>query len=112
MTAQDLVEQELMHNRFQRLLGELVHGAVARNSFLPWEVDLMLDFRQCPLPPRRRNEILRQYARAVTRQLETGPGPPMKLSVFLALREKRRQELKPAGPAGPRSDTCRSAPAG
>jgi len=112
MTARDLVEQEQMLNRFQRLLGELIHGTVVRNSFLPWEIDLMLDFQECSLPPRRRSEILRQYARAVTRQMETGPGPPMKLSAFLALREKRRQALRPAGPGGPQSDTCRSAPAG
>jgi hypothetical protein len=40
----------------------------------------------CALEPRRRMDTLRQYQRAVERQMETGPGPPMKLSEFLARR--------------------------
>jgi hypothetical protein len=112
MAADDLVELELMLNRFRRLLGELVHGTLARNSFLPWEIELILDFAQCSLPPRRRSEILQQYVRAVTRQMETGPGPPMKLSAFVAEREQRRQGLRPSGPGAPQSDTCRPTPSG
>jgi len=42
------------------------------------------------LERRRRMEILRQYQRAVERQMATGPGPPMKLSEFLAIRARRR----------------------
>jgi hypothetical protein len=49
-----------------------------------------VDFEACQLPSRRRTDILRQYERAVIRQLESGPGPPMKLSHFLVLREQRR----------------------
>ena len=41
--ADDLVEQELMLNRFNRLIGEIMHGAITRNLFQPWEVDLLLD---------------------------------------------------------------------
>jgi hypothetical protein len=84
--ADDLVETELMHNRFNRLMGELMRGTTTRNSFQPWEIDLLLDIESCPLDRRRRLEILRQYQRAVEQQLDTGPGPPMKLSEFLALR--------------------------
>ena len=112
MAADDLVELEVMLNRFRRLLGELSNGALVRNSFLPWEIELILDFRQCSLPPRRRHEILQQYARAVGRQMETGPGPPMTLSAFLAVREKRRQGLRPLGPGAPQSDTFRPTPSG
>ena len=65
-------------------------GEILRNSFLPWEVDILLDFESCELPSRRRLEIMRQYQRAVERQLETGPGPPLLLSHFLVLRERRR----------------------
>jgi hypothetical protein len=74
--ADDLVERELMLNRFNRLMGELVRGAIIRNSFQPWEIDLLLDIDNCPLDRRRRLEILRQYQKAVERQLDTGPGPP------------------------------------
>jgi hypothetical protein len=89
--ADDLVEQELMLNRFTQLMGELMRGAITRNSFQPWEVDLLLDIESCPLERRRRLDILRQYQRAVARQLEAGPGPPMKLSVFLVMRAAAKE---------------------
>ena len=84
--ADDLVEQELMLNRFIRLMGELMRGVITRNVFQPWEMDLLLDIESCPVERSRRLEILRLYRRAVERQLDTGPGPPMKLSAFLAMR--------------------------
>jgi hypothetical protein len=86
METDDLVEKELMFNRFNRLMGELMRGAIIRNSFQPWEIELLLDIENCPLDRRRRVEILRQYQKAVERQLDTGPGPPMKLSEFLVMR--------------------------
>jgi len=89
--ADDLVGQELMLNRFNRLMGELMRGAITRNVFQPWEIDLLLDFESYPLNRRRRLEILRQYQKAVKRQLDTGPGPPIKLSVFLAMRTAARE---------------------
>lgn len=78
-----------MLNRFRRLLGEVQRGQVLRNSFAPWEIDLLLDFGACEIEPRRRSEILGQYQRAVERQLDAGPGPPMRLSHFLVLRSQR-----------------------
>ena len=82
-SADDLVDLELMLNRFNRVMGELGRGLVARNTFQPWEIDILLDIESCEIGPRRRAEILRQYQKAVARQLENGPGPPMKLSQFL-----------------------------
>ena len=92
MTADDLSELELMLNRFNRLIGEVMRGVIARNSFQPWEVEILMDLENCQLERRRRMEILRQYQRAVERQMTTGPGPPMKLSEFLVLRERRREQ--------------------
>ncbi len=92
MSVDDLIQLELMLNRFNRLLAELVRGVIPRNAFEPWEVAILLDLEDCELPPRRRLEILRQYQRAVQRQMETGPGPPMKLSEYLRLRQQRREE--------------------
>ena len=89
--AGDLVEQELMLNRFNRLMGEIMRGVITRNVFQAWEIDVLLDIESCPLE-RRRLETLRQYQKAVERQLETGPGPPMKLSVFLAMRAAAREQ--------------------
>lgn len=99
MAADDLIQLELMLNRFNRLMGEIFRGAIVRNAFQPWEVDILLDLEGCQLEPRRRQEILRQYQRAVERQMETGPGPPMKLSDFLEYRARRREAGK--GPPGP-----------
>ena len=88
-----MVQAEVMLNRFRRLIGELMKGAIARNAFEPWEIQLLLDIEICRLSPRRRVETLRQYQRAVERQLSKGPGPPMKLSVFLQMREMRRPAM-------------------
>ena len=92
MAADDQADVELMLNRFKRLIGEVMRGVLVRNTFQPWEVEILMDLEGCQLERRRRLEILRQYQRAVERQLATGPGPPMKLSVFLAAREERRQQ--------------------
>lgn len=94
MTADDLIELELMLNRFRRLIGELLRGGTPRNAFQPWEVAILLDLEICPLNPKRRPEILRQYLRAVERQLQSGPGPPMTLSEFLQLRSTRRPAMR------------------
>jgi hypothetical protein len=92
-SVDDYEQHELQLNRFRRLIGELLRGEMNRNSFAPWEIDLLLDFETCQLPSRRRLEILRQYQKAVERQMESGPGPPIKLSHFLILREQRRNAL-------------------
>ncbi len=89
-SADDIEHRERQLVRFRRLFGELLRGKLNRNSFAPWEIDLLMDFETCQLPSRRRTEILRQYQRAVERQMESGAGPPMKLSHFLVLREQRR----------------------
>jgi hypothetical protein len=90
MTADDLVDRELMLNRFRRLISELLRGALRRNSFEPWEIELLLDFETCGLPARELLKTLRPYQKAVEHQLETGPGPPIKLSQYLHLRSTRR----------------------
>ena len=93
MTADDLIQLDLMLNRFNRLIGELLRGAIMRNTFQPWEVEILMDMDTCGLEPRKRQEILRQYQKAVTRQMETGPGPPMKLSDYLQQRTTRRPSI-------------------
>jgi hypothetical protein len=94
VTAEDLVQLELMLNRFNRLITELIRGAIVRNSFQPWEVEILVDIETCAVEPRKRMDILRQYQKAVTRQLETGPGPPMKLSEYLQQRMTRRPSIE------------------
>lgn len=90
MTEDDPVLLELMFNRFRRLLVELQRGAITHNDFQRWEVEILLDAANCELDSRRRADLLRQYERAVQKQMESGPGPPMKLSEFLARRAQSR----------------------
>jgi hypothetical protein len=89
MPEDDLVALEVMLNRFRRLVRDLQRGTITRNDFQPWEVAILLDIESCQLERGGREETLRQYQRAVERQLETGKGPPMKLSEFLRLRAQR-----------------------
>ena len=90
--ADDLVLAELMLNRFRRLIGELQRGSITRNDFQPWEIELLLDIETCQFERRRKPELLRQYQKAVERQMELGGGPPMKLSEFLQMRAAKREE--------------------
>ena len=94
MTADDLVARELMFNRFQRLIAEVIRGETRRTVFQSWEVDILIDIEGCALDPKRRVGTLRQYVRAVERQLDNGPGPPMKLSEFLDQRRMTRRPSK------------------
>lgn len=87
-------EPELTLNRFHRLIVEILQGGTRRTVFQPWEVEILLDIESCGLEPRRRGQRLRQYLRAVRRQLETGPGPPMKFSEFLQSRRTRRPSME------------------
>lgn len=87
---EDWIERELTLQRFQRLITEVLRGDIRRNAFQPWEIDILLDMAACGLDSRRQGLRLRQYLRAVRKQLELGPGPPMKFSEFLQTRTTRR----------------------
>ncbi len=91
--SEDIVALELMLNRFRKLMAEIMRGTIPRTTFQPWEVEILLDMQTCAIESRRRGEILRQYQRAVEKQMEMGPGPPMKLSDFLQLRTTRRPKI-------------------
>jgi hypothetical protein len=93
MPAEEPIDQELTLNRFRRLIGEVTRGALARNSFQPWEAEILMDLENCQLDRRRRIVTLKQYQKAVERQMFTNPGPPMKLSEFLAMKSA---EVRPS----------------
>jgi hypothetical protein len=91
--SEDIIALELMLNRFRKLMAEILRGSIPRTTFQPWEVDILLDMQTCAIDSRRRGDILRQYQKAVEKQLETGPGPPMKLSEYIQLRMTRRPKI-------------------
>ena len=91
MTEEEINQLEIQLHRFNKLMIEVMRGAITRNSFLPWEFDILMDMDHCEFDRRRRLEILRQYQRAVAKQMERGPGPPMLLSTFLEMRARRHE---------------------
>ena len=69
--------------QFNRLILELLRGNMSRNTFRPWEIDLLLDIEYCDLRDAARRETLRRYQRAVQRHMEKGHRLPLKLSEYL-----------------------------
>ncbi|MGQ9634290.1 MAG: hypothetical protein ACUVXB_08580 [Bryobacteraceae bacterium] len=83
MTDGSLSQDEVLA-RFQRLIRELLKGEIKRNTFQPWEIELLLDIESCNLRLPSRENVLRRWEKAVVRQLECGTAVlPMKLSEFL-----------------------------
>jgi hypothetical protein len=95
MLPENLYQLEIQLHRFNKLLAEVMRGTIMRNSFQPWEIEILLDLEHCQIERRRRLEIMRQYQRAVAKQMERGPGPPMKLSEFLMQRALRHEARAP-----------------
>jgi len=94
----ELVDRELIINRFNRLVKEILNGQVRRTCFQAWEVDLLVDLEACRLTRSRREELLRRYQRAVQHQLERGEIPPIKLSDFIGQRARKLVALQNPAP--------------
>ena len=86
------IDGEAVLHRFNRLIRELLQGAMKRNTFRPWEIEILLDIDTCDLNGSNRRETLRRYQRAVQRQMENGARAPMRLSEYLANRANRRKK--------------------
>ncbi len=63
---------------------------MARNTFRPWEIQILLDIESCQLKEGQKRETMRRYQRAVQRQMEKGVPRPMKLSEYLEANRLRR----------------------
>ncbi len=77
-------DSEQLLVQFNRLIRELLRGKMTRNTFYPWEIELLLDIESCRLREAARENILKRYQKAVQHQMEKGATTPMKLSEFLA----------------------------
>jgi len=80
---ESLPDSDAVLAQFNRLIQELLRGNMHRNTFRPWEVDLLLDIESCNLRDSSRRETLRRYQRAVQRHMEKGARLPLKLSEYL-----------------------------
>src|SRR5215831_12422551 len=85
-------DSERMLTQFNKLIADLLKGTLSRNTFRPWEVDLLLDIEHCNLRDGNKRETLRRYQKSVQRHMEKGASNPMKLSEYLQkLQDKREQ---------------------
>jgi hypothetical protein len=76
---------------FNRLIQELISGAVQRNTFTQWELELLLDLQTSRMRKSSRPEILRRYLRAVQQHFASHPdSPPLRLSEFVKKEWGRR----------------------
>jgi len=64
-------------------------GAVRRNTFSRWELDLLLDLDQSRIRKSARAEVLRRYARHIQQQAATEAGEPLRFSDFLEMDSQR-----------------------
>ena len=79
----ETLDAEARLNRFNRLMQELIRGNMNRNTFHPWEIELLLDIEACQLREPVKRETLRRYQKAVQRAMDKGAATPLRLSEYL-----------------------------
>jgi hypothetical protein len=99
-----LPDSDAVLAQFNRLIQELLRGNMHRNTFRPWEIELLLDIESCNLRDTAKRETLKRYQKAVQRHMEKGARLPLKLSEYLdGLKAKRASQaavlMEPVSPA-------------
>ena len=89
---ESLPDSEAVLAQFNRLIQELLRGSLNRNTFRPWEIDLLLDIESCDLKPGTKRETLRRYQKAVQRHMEKGAQLPLRLSEYLDSSKTRKPD--------------------
>jgi len=84
-------DSEMMLNRFNQLMEDVLRGKARRTCFAPWEVELLLDIESCEMPAPRKRILLKRYQEAASKRIDSGM-PPIKLSEYL------RGSTPPAAP--------------
>ena len=81
--------------QFQRLVDELLSGYTNRNSFLRWEVDLLLEvehLRRTSSPKNSWKRLLRSYRNFVLKQLSAGQSEIPRLADYLHTLKREQQD--------------------
>ena len=97
---ENIVELEARLHQFNRLMQEILRGRILRNTFQPWEVDLLLDIESCALRDSNRREVLRRYQKAANRFVDRGGRSLLKLSEYL----EKKHRLPLNGDSTPTAD--------
>ena len=100
-----LPDSDAVLAQFNRLIQELLRGNIHRNTFRPWEIDVLLDIEGCSLRESAKRETLKRYQKAVQRHMEKGARLPLKLSEYLDNVKAKRaaQTSDPLESASPQS---------
>ena len=85
------IDADSLRHQFNRLIQDILRGSLVRNTFRPWEIELLLDFETCEIKDGQKRETMRRYQRAVQRQMEKGAKVPMKLSEYLESNRLKRE---------------------
>src|SRR5271169_381964 len=97
-----LPDSDAVLAQFNRLIQELLRGNMHRNTFRPWEIELLLDIESCNLREASKRETLKRYQKAVQRHMEKGARLPLKLSEYLeGVKTKRNPNQNGAPVASP-----------
>ena len=91
-----LPDSDAVLAQFNRLMQELLRGTMNRNTFRPWEVELLLDIESCSLRESAKREALKRYQKAVQRHMEKGARLPLKLSEYLQSVKAKRDAAEAA----------------
>ena len=90
------IDSEARLNRFNRLMQELIRGTMSRNTFQPWEIEILLDIEACGIREPVKRETLRRYQKAVQRSMEKGAPMPLRLSEYLTGKKGSPMRTAPA----------------
>ena len=85
-----LPDSETVLAQFNRLIQELLRGNMNRNTFRPWEIEILLDIENCQLKDTNKRETLRRYQKAVQRHMDRGARLPLKMSEYLDNQKNKR----------------------
>ena len=88
-----LPDSDAVLAQFNRLMAELLRGSINRNTFRPWEIEVLLDIEACNLKESAKRETLKRYQRAVQRHMEKGARLPLKLSEYLNAVKAKREAI-------------------
>jgi hypothetical protein len=89
-----LPDSEAVLAQFNRLIQELLRGCLNRNTFRPWEIEILLDIESCEFKDGNKRETLRRYQKAVQRHMDKGARLPFKLSEYLESLQNRRVSVR------------------
>lgn len=96
---ESIFELEIRLHQFNKLMQEILRGRIQRNTFQPWEVEILLDIESCALRDSNRREILRRYQKAANRYVDRGGRTLLKLSEYLEKKHRQPLNGESAAPA-------------